>query len=88
MYFNMEMMTALLPYINELRRSGKRVYVYPAAARLKKQLGMANQLKTPFALIMGEDEWKEKKCIVKNLNTGNQKVVQLKNLNWDFVQSC
>lgn len=87
-HFNMEMMTALLPYINELRRSGKRVYVYPAAARLKKQLGMANQLKTPFALIMGEDEWKEKKCIVKNLNTGNQKVVQLKNLNWDFVQSC
>ena len=41
---------------------------------------MANQLKTPFALIMGEDEWKKEKCIVKNLNTGNQKVVQLKSL--------
>ena len=87
-HFNMEMMTALLPYINELRRSGKRVYVYPAAARLKKQLGMANQLNTPFALIMGEDEWEEKKCIVKNLNTGNQKAFQLKNLNWDIIQRC
>ena len=87
-HFNMEMMTALLPYINELRRSGKRVYVYPTAARLKKQLGMANQLKIPFALIMGEDEWKGEKCIVKNLNTGSQKTVQLKNLNWDVIQIC
>ena len=82
------MMTALLPNINELRRSGKRVYVYPTADRLKKQLGMANQLNTPFALIMGEDEWKEEKCIVKNLNTGSQKEVELKSLNWYNIQSC
>ncbi|GIR17886.1 MAG: hypothetical protein CM15mP32_0730 [Flavobacteriaceae bacterium] len=49
---------------------------------------MANQLKIPFALIMGEDEWKKEKSIVKNLNTGSQKAVQLKNLNWDIIQSC
>ena len=49
---------------------------------------MANQLKTPYALIMGEDEWKGEKCIVKNLNTGSQKTVQLKNLNWDVIQIC
>ena len=80
-HFNMEMMIALLPYINELRKSGKRVFVYPTDSRLKKQLGMANQLKIPFALIMGEDEWMKEKCIIKNLNTGSQKAVQLKRIN-------
>ena len=49
---------------------------------------MANQLKTPFALFMGEDEWKEEKCIIKNLDTGSQEEVQLKNLNWGIIQSC
>ena len=87
-HFNIEMMTALLPFINDLRRSGKRVFVYPTETRLKKQLGMANQLKIPFALIMGEDEWKKEKCVVKNLDTGSQKEVQLKSLNWDIIQSC
>jgi len=62
--------------------------VYPTADRLKKQLGMANQLNTPFALIMGEDEWKEKKCIVKNLDSGNQSLLKLESLNWDALQSC
>ena len=64
------------------------MFVYPTETRLKKQLGMANQLKIPFALIMGEDEWKKEKCIVKNLNTGSQKAVQLKSLNWKNIQGC
>ena len=63
--FSMELITALFPYISELRNQGKRVFVYPSATKLKKQLGLANQLRIPYALIMGELEWKEKSCTLK-----------------------
>ena len=79
-HFNKEMITALLPYVHQLRRNGKRVFVYPSAARLKKQLSLANQLNIPYALFMGEDEWKEKKCTIKNLHSGDQSEVLLEKI--------
>ena len=84
--FSMELITALFPYISELRNQGKRVFVYPSATKLKKQLGLANQLRIPYALIMGELEWKEKSCTLKNLHSGEQSKIHLNYLtqyNWD-----
>ena len=84
--FSMDMITSLIPYINELRKQGKRVFVYPSAAKLKKQLGLANQLQIPYALIMGEEEWKDQSCTLKDLNTGEQSLIPLARLtqhNWD-----
>ena len=84
--FSMDMITSLIPYINELRKQGKRVFVYPSAAKLKKQLGLANQLQIPHALIMGESEWKEQSCTLKDLRTGEQSTIPLDRLtqyNWD-----
>jgi histidyl-tRNA synthetase len=83
--FSMDMITSLIPYINELRKQGKRVFVYPSAAKLKKQLGLANQLQIPHALIMGESEWKEQSCTLKDLRTGEQSTIPLDRLtqyNW------
>ena len=84
--FSMDMITSLIPYINELRKQGKRVFVYPSAAKLKKQLGLANQLQIPYALIMGEEEWKDQSCTLKDLNTGEQSLIPLARLtqhNWN-----
>ena len=84
--FSMEMITALFPYIGELRKQGKRVFVYPSTAKLKKQLGLANQLQIPYALIMGESEWKEQSCTIKDLRTGEQSTTSLdglKQYSWD-----
>ena len=84
--FSIDMITSLIPYINELRKQGKRVFVYPSAAKLKKQLGLANQLQIPYALIMGEEEWKDQSCTLKDLNTGEQSLIPLARLtqhNWD-----
>jgi histidyl-tRNA synthetase len=84
--FSMDMITSLIPYINELRKQGKRVFVYPSAAKLKKQLGLANQLQIPHALIMGESEWKDQSCTLKDLRTGEQSTIPLDRLaqyNWD-----
>ena len=84
--FSMELITALFPYISELRNQGKRVFIYPSAAKLKKQLGFANQLRIPYALIMGELEWREQSCTLKNLDSGEQSTIRLNHLtqyNWD-----
>ena len=84
--FSMELMTALFPYIGELRKQGKRVFVYPSPSKLKKQLGLANQLHIPHALIMGEQEWKDQSCTLKDLRTGEQSTIPLKGLtkySWD-----
>ena len=84
--FSMELITALFPYISELRNQGKRVFIYPSAAKLKKQLGFANQLRIPYALIMGELEWREQSCTLKNLDSGEQSTIRLNHLtqyNWN-----
>jgi len=84
--FSMEMITVLFPHINKLRKQGKRVLVYPSAAKLKKQLGLANQLQISHALIMGESEWKEQICTLKDLRKGEQSIIPLGRLtqhNWD-----
>ena len=84
--FSVEMITTLFPYISELRKQGKRVFVYPSAAKLKKQLGLANQLQIPHALMMGESEWKEQSCTLKDLRTGEQSTIPLDSLtqySWD-----
>ena len=78
--FSVELIMALFPYINELREQGKRVFVYPSAAKLKKQLGLANQLQIPYALIMGDSEWKEQSCTLKDLRTGEQTTILLDRL--------
>jgi histidyl-tRNA synthetase len=84
--FSMDMITSFFPYISELRKQGKRVFVYPSAAKLKKQLGLANQLQIPHALIMGESEWKAQSCTLKDLRTGEQSTIPLDGLtqySWD-----
>ena len=84
--FSMEMITALFPYVSELRKQGKRVFVYPSAAKLKKQLGLANQLQIPYALIMGNEEWKDQSCTLKDLRSGEQSTIALDRLtqySWD-----
>ena len=78
--FSMDMITSFFPYISELRKQGKRVFVYPSAAKLKKQLGLANQLQIPYALIMGEKEWKSQTCTLKDLRTGDQSTIELDRL--------
>lgn len=78
--FYTKILTSLMPYVNALRDNGKRVLVYPHEARLKKQLSLANQLKIPQAIIVGETEWNEKSCIIKNLDTGEQRTMLLDDL--------
>ncbi|MCB5258307.1 MAG: histidine--tRNA ligase, partial [Candidatus Cloacimonetes bacterium] len=49
----------------------------PDRASLKAQLKAANNSKAFYALIMGEEEVKQKSAILKNLESGEQKLYSL-----------
>ena len=75
--FSMELTTSLFPYVEQLRKLGKRVFVYPNSTKIKKQLSFANQQKITYALIMGIDEWKDQMCTLKDLRSGIQLKIEL-----------
>lgn len=65
---------------NLLRNYGIKTEVYPQAAKLKKQLDYANDKKIKFAAIVGENETKENKYSLKNLESGEQISLELEGL--------
>ena len=48
---------------------------YPDAAKMKKQMGYANDKQIPFVAIVGENEMNEGKLTLKNMTTGEQSLV-------------
>ena len=65
----------LLPILSEVRQAGIRAELYPEAAKMKKQMGYADTKKIPFVALVGENEMNEGKINLKNMLTGEQKLV-------------
>jgi histidyl-tRNA synthetase len=62
-----------LPVLTQLRRAGISAEVYPDAnAKMKKQMGYANDKQIPYVVIIGEDEVKSGQLSLKNMTTGEQ----------------
>lgn len=61
-----------LSVLNQLRRNNIASEVYPEIKKINKQLEYADKKSIPFALIIGEDEFKSKLYSIKNLKTGEQ----------------
>ena len=70
----------LLPLVAQVRAAGIRTELYPEAAKMKKQMGYADTKKIPFVAIVGETEMAEGKINLKNMLTGEQKLVTLDEL--------
>ncbi len=64
--------------IAALRNLGIKTELYPDAAKLKKQFSYANAKKIPFIIIAGDDEIRSESLTVKNMSTGEQKTISLK----------
>ena len=64
-----------LPIISQLRGQGIRCEIYPDASKMKKQMQYANQKGIPFVVMTGETEMAEGKVMLKNMTTGEQKLV-------------
>ena len=64
-----------LPIIKQLREQGVRCEIYPDASKMKKQMQYANQKGIPFVVMTGETEMAEGKVMLKNMTSGEQKLV-------------
>jgi histidyl-tRNA synthetase len=65
----------LLPVIARLRNEGVRAELYPDAAKMKKQMSYANARQIPYVVLAGESEMEQGKVTLKNMNTGEQSLV-------------
>lgn len=61
-----------LKYIKELRAEGFSAQLYPDSAKMKKQMGLANDENIPYVAIIGESELAEGTITVKDMLSGEQ----------------
>ena len=61
-----------IPLADTLRNAGIKTEIYPAAAKLKKQLDYANSKQIPWAAIVGDNEIQSTQVMLKNLSSGEQ----------------
>ncbi|WP_353334447.1 histidine--tRNA ligase [Bacteroides sedimenti] len=69
-----------LPLLAKAREANIRAELYPDSAKMKKQMGYANDKKIPFVGIVGENEMDEGKVMLKNMETGEQQLVDIAQL--------
>lgn len=65
----------LLPFIAQLRAIGIRIELYPEAAKIKKQMSYADAKNIPFVAIVGETEMAENRVTLKNMISGEQRMM-------------
>jgi histidyl-tRNA synthetase len=63
-----------------LRNAGISTEIYPGESKLKKQMEYANKIKAPAVILYGEDEIKSGKPTLRDLNSGNEKSIEIKEL--------
>ncbi|MCH5346679.1 MAG: histidine--tRNA ligase [Muribaculaceae bacterium] len=66
-----------MEYLMEARAAGINAEIYPDRSKMKKQMNYANATAVPFVAIVGETELAESKLTLKNMQTGEQKVVTI-----------
>lgn len=66
--------------IMQLRKAGIASQLYPDTAKMKKQMGFANDEKIPYVAIIGESELADQTVTVKNMQSGEQATVPMAEL--------
>ncbi len=69
-----------MPAVSKARGAGIRTEMYPDSAKMKKQMSYANAKHIPFVALAGENEMNEGKFTLKNMETGQQKLVSAEEL--------
>lgn len=71
---------ASLSHIKQLRKAGISCELYPDAAKMKKQMGYANDNRIPFVAIVGETELQNGTVTLKNMAEGSQEELPIEKL--------
>jgi histidyl-tRNA synthetase len=64
-----------LPLLQQLRANEIAAELYPASAKLKKQLSYADDKHIPYVILIGSEEMASGKLTLRNMQTGTQKQV-------------
>ncbi|MDE5561825.1 MAG: histidine--tRNA ligase, partial [Bacteroidaceae bacterium] len=65
----------VLPVAAQTRQAGIRTEIYPDVAKMKKQMQYANAKQIPYVAIVGETEMAEGKVTLKDMASGEQRLV-------------
>lgn len=66
--------------LNKLHESGKRADIYLEGGKLKKKFSYADKVGVKYAYIIGQSEREEKKVSIRNMETGDQELVDFDSL--------
>ncbi len=67
-----------LPLLAKVRKAGINAEIYPdAGAKMKKQMGYADDKKIPFVIIVGTDEMQNGLLTLKNMASGEQEKITI-----------
>lgn len=66
-----------LPMLQKLREAGINSEIYPASAKLKKQLNYADDKKIPFVILVGSEEMESGMLSLKNMKSGEQQKMKI-----------
>ena len=69
-----------LPAVSACRKAGIRTEIFPDKAKMKKQMSYANAKHIPYVVIVGENEMNEGKMMLKNMEAGEQSLVDTEEL--------
>lgn len=69
-----------LKAIKKLREHGINAELYPDNAKMKKQMTHANRRNIPYVVLVGYNEMESNSFTLKNMITGDQETISLKNL--------
>ena len=84
--FSPEMQQDSLRVASVLRSAGIKTEIYFKHDKLKKQLTYASNKGIPFVTIIGPDEQRDNKIILRNMIKGNQKVIAFDDLAFTIKQ--
>ena len=69
-----------LPVLAKLRAAGVSSEIFPDSAKMKKQMSYANAKGIAYVVLVGENEMNENKLTLKNMESGEQKLVSAEEL--------
>ena len=83
--FGQDELRYALQWAKALRAENIAVEVYPEPTKMKKQMSYADAKQIPFVAIIGGDEMAQNKVMLKNMASGEQRLVTLEELKQLFV---
>jgi histidyl-tRNA synthetase len=69
-----------LPVLTKIRKNRINAEIFPDSAKMQKQMTYANKKNIPFVVLAGETEIQAQKFALKNMETGEQKIVSSEEL--------